>query len=65
MRHIGEILKEMGFKKDSSLDTQKAFVKNLIKAAQETTPTQSLNTTLGEDKAPQKGDQLSFNLKVS
>ena len=33
MRKIGDIMTELGFNKDSSTETQKAFVKHLIKAA--------------------------------
>ncbi|HPI40123.1 MAG TPA: hypothetical protein PLJ21_04920 [Pseudobdellovibrionaceae bacterium] len=31
MKKIGDLMKELGFSPDSSLDTQKAFVKNLVK----------------------------------
>lgn len=34
MRHIGELLKELGFNKDAPLETQKAFLKHLVKAAE-------------------------------
>lgn len=33
MKKIGEIMKEMGFQKDSSEQTQKAFIKYLIRVA--------------------------------
>lgn len=33
MKKIGEIMKEMGFQKDSSTETQKAFIKYLIRVA--------------------------------
>lgn len=33
MKRIGEIMKEMGFQKDSSEQTQKAFIKYLIRVA--------------------------------
>ena len=38
MKKIEEIMEELGFNKNSSLDTGKAFVKNLIKAANEQNP---------------------------
>lgn len=34
MRQIGELLKELGFNKDAPLETQKAFLKHLVKAAE-------------------------------
>ena len=36
MRHISEIMAELGFKKDSSEEVQKAFIMNLIRQAKET-----------------------------
>lgn len=33
MKKIGDIMKEMGFQKDSSEQTQKAFIKYLIRVA--------------------------------
>lgn len=33
MQRIGDLLKELGFNKDAPLETQKAFVKHLIRAA--------------------------------
>ena len=35
MRSIGELMKDMGFNKDAPIDTQKAFIRHLIKAANE------------------------------
>jgi hypothetical protein len=35
MRSIGELMKDMGFNKDAPVDTQKAFIRHLIKAANE------------------------------
>lgn len=38
MKSVGELMQELGFNKNSSLDVQKAFVKNLIQAAAEAAP---------------------------
>jgi hypothetical protein len=38
MRSIGELMKELGFNAESSEDSQKAFIKNLVKAAAEVGP---------------------------
>lgn len=35
MRHIGELLKELGFNKDAPLETQKAFLKHLVRASEQ------------------------------
>lgn len=35
MRHVGDLLKELGFNKDAPLETQKAFLKHLVKAAEQ------------------------------
>ncbi len=39
MRSIGDLMKELGFNPDSSVDVQKAFIKNLVKQAEQTAPT--------------------------
>ena len=38
MRSIGDLMKELGFNPESSENTQKAFIKNLIKAAADVAP---------------------------
>lgn len=38
MRSIGDLMKELGFNEDSSLDAKKAFIKNLVKAAEAVAP---------------------------
>ena len=38
MRSIGELMKELGFNPESSVDAQKAFIKNLVEAAAATNP---------------------------
>ncbi len=58
MKSAAEILQEMGFKKDSSPETQKAFLKHLIAASGEKAKVDFSASA----KAPEKGEQLSFNL---
>ncbi|MCB0364203.1 MAG: hypothetical protein H6624_13885 [Bdellovibrionaceae bacterium] len=72
MRHIGELLKELGFNPDSPLGTQKAFVRHLIQQANrmEQAPTK-LPQPSPSDSAkeaqpePKKFEQLSFNFDDS
>ncbi len=65
MRKVGDLMKEIGFNKDSSEDVQKAFIKNLIKQAygvevKEPRAIASVASQAGPSKpAPQ---QLSFDL---
>ena len=58
MRAIGEIMKDLGFNADAPLETQKAFVRHLIAAANgvaQSPPSPTLT-------APRNGDpQLSFD----
>lgn len=57
MRRIGEIMEDLGFDKDGSVETQKAFIKHLIKAAQ---VSQFDRKTKRLDKEP---EQLCFNFE--
>lgn len=50
MQKIGDLLKDLGFDKDSSLNVQKAFVRNLIKQA-------NINS---KDRNKQVDQQLEF-----
>ncbi len=34
MRRIDELMKDLGFKKDSDLETQKAFIRHLVQSAE-------------------------------
>ena len=63
MRSIGELMKEMGFNKDAPLDTQKAFIRHLIKAANESSAIREKTIALPEAKpAPVSSEgQLSFD----
>lgn len=58
MRRIGEIMEDLGFDKDGSVETQKAFIKHLIKAAQ---ISQIDRKTKRLDPEP---EQLSFNFET-
>ena len=58
MRHIGEIMEELGFKKDAPEDTQKAFLKHVMKAASEA------ENHIVEKQNSLKGEQLSFSLDL-
>lgn len=59
MQRIGDLLKELGFKKDSDEEVQKAFVRHLIKAA-EVSKNQRQSMEIG-----QLPEQLSFDLGPS
>ena len=56
MKSLGELMKEMGFNKDAPIETQKAFFRHLINAA---------NGAQFNRKPPDQrraSEQLSFNL---
>ena len=40
MRRVGEVMKDLGFNKDAPLETQKAFIRHLIRAANGSPPIQ-------------------------
>lgn len=63
MKSVGEILKDLGFNKDAPLETQKAFVRHLIKQAEITKPTPipEANT---EKSVTESNGQLSFDPKI-
>lgn len=63
MQRIGDLLKELGFNKDAPLETQKAFVKHLIQAAERPTqpiPQEKVETVT--EKLPPT--QLSFDSDI-
>lgn len=57
MRRIGEIMEDLGFDKNGSVETQKAFIKHLIKAAQVTQIDRKTKPLVQEPV------QLSFDLQ--
>ena len=72
MKSVGDIFKELGFNKDASLDTQKAFLKHLISAANASTQnfsakqqvaTQSPVEVVTQEK--NTGQQLEFDFSGS
>jgi hypothetical protein len=60
VRRIGELLKDLGFNKDASVEVQKAFVRHLVKQADKTAQPQRIPETKPESKDP----QLSFDAEV-
>ena len=63
MRHIKDILKEMGFSPQSSPSTQAAFVKYLIKqgyGVDVDIPAEYLDIKPSQKKDLSEGDQMSF-----
>lgn len=64
MKKIGDIMKEMGFNKNTPVSAQEAFVKHLIKAAtgkDVITPTEKKIIQDNPDKIVQFPKQLSFD----
>jgi uncharacterized protein YaeQ len=71
MRSMKEIMEEMGFNKDAPLESQKAFVKHLIAAANAADNRQKFPQTLSQKNkveaavktnTKQEDRQLSFDL---
>lgn len=60
MKSVGEILKELGFNKEASLETQKAFFKHLA----QTTDTKVLKSSVKKKTEVTLG-QMEFNLEMS
>ena len=58
MRQIGELMQELGFNAESSVETQKAFIRHLIAKANGTTPFSKPELS----QAP--GTQLTFDLNI-
>jgi hypothetical protein len=54
MKKIGDLMKELGFTKNSNPETQKAFVRNLVKSLPE--------NRLHKLPAPALPEQLSFDM---
>lgn len=59
MRRIGDLMKEMGFNKDAPLETQKAFIRHLIQAANGAAPVSE--NSKQNLKPVSEGEQLSFD----
>lgn len=63
MKSVGDILKDLGFNKDAPLETQKAFVRHLIKQAEITRPT-PMPEAKTEKSVTESNGQLSFDPKI-
>jgi hypothetical protein len=64
MRQIGDLMKDLGFNAEAPIETQKAFIRHLIRRANETSrerPSPILKQE--EPKGPEEG-QLSFDPKI-
>ncbi len=57
MRRIGDLMKDLGFNKDAPIESQKAFVRHLIRSANATSPQNSLQ--IPEQRSG--SGQLSFD----
>lgn len=73
MKRIGDLMKELGFRPESSFDTQKAFINNLVAAAN-ASQFQRKDKTIIEDKlmgqpkeskSKEPQTQLSFEFSYS
>jgi hypothetical protein len=62
VRRIGDLMKDLGFNKDSSVETQKAFIKHLIEAANRASP--QIPKEKVETVEPPKAAQLSFDAEI-
>ena len=63
MRSMKELMQEMGFNKEAPLDAQKAFIKHLIAAANQTSPkVEPIQTQVPkkDEKPVTQWEQLEF-----
>ena len=63
-RHISSLMQELGFNKDAPIGAQKAFIKNLIKAANRSIPSSNQTVAIKDQKrkaAVHEAEQMSFN----
>lgn len=67
MKKIGNLFKELGFKKDSSIEVQRAFFKHLVQAADRSTQQNSSLFSEQKQKAEiktEQASQLSFDPEI-
>jgi len=64
MRPIGDLMKDMGFNKDAPLETQKAFFRHLIAAANASDRTRTPVLPPTAETKPNEPQQLSFDPEV-
>lgn len=67
MRKMGDLMKDLGFNQEASMDVKKAFIRHLVKAADRSSP-QNL-TPIAKQPEPKKcelpaGTQLAFDLEL-
>lgn len=60
MKSVGQIMEELGFKKDAPDSVKRALIKNLVAAANSANPRNPIEAPQEEPKV-QPGEQLSFN----
>lgn len=63
MKSVGDVLKDLGFNKDAPLETQKAFVRHLVKQTEITRPIPLPEATT-EKSVTESNGQLSFDPKI-
>jgi hypothetical protein len=64
MRPIGDLMKDMGFNKDAPLETQKAFIRHLISAANAADNTRGVPPREPIAAKPAEPQQLSFDSEI-
>jgi hypothetical protein len=64
MKRVGDLMKDLGFKEDASEDTARAFIENLVRAANGERWSSKEILPSRKHKAPQQGEQLSFDIDV-
>jgi hypothetical protein len=64
MRRIGDLMKDLGFNKDSPVETQKAFIRHLIRTANGGAPPEPQAVQLRVVKMENTDAQLSFDPEI-
>ena len=66
MRRVGDLLKDLGFNKDAPIETQKAFVRHMLQAAENSRPAPipAAAPTPPEPEPVPSAIQLSFDPNV-
>jgi hypothetical protein len=62
MRRIGDLMKDLGFNKDAPIETQKAFIRHLIQAANGAPPIVEIPKQILKPELP--GEQLCFDAEI-
>lgn len=66
MKKLGDLMKELGFRDDASYEAKKAFIKNLVRAADRKSPAPEAPLQLSfELDEPVHSDSLSRKAKAS